>query len=363
MEDYQYQQLTSSRGKIRLISILSHDHFGQSQYTLQEVDLNHSPPYTALSYVWGDPQRCRSILVDGRRLEITENLAIVLDHIHPKRCHRLFWIDAVCINQEDIQERESQVTQMRRIYFQAREVLIWLGPEKNGSKSAMELASTISHHWPREHVDHANTELRFRNMSIDEILAPFGSIKDSDIHVQIEAMRKLLLRPWFVRVWTIQEAAAPIECKIIQCGTETLGWSDFNTAVRFFSHITNRPDLRGRLPIIRVFDMPSIRGLLNLEQVETKLRDQNIKYRADLLSTLANYRHYNASDPRDKVYALLGLIAGPDDCAILPDYTIGYPELYFKVAKYCIERHGSLEVLGYCNHTPRDKDWPSWVTG
>lgn len=359
--NFQYQKLSSDTKRIRLLDILSRDDFGQSQYTIREVDLDHPPPYTALSYAWGDPQKCRSILVDGRKLDIADNLSIALEHINPKKSLRLFWIDAVCINQEDAEERQSQIIQMEKIYSQAQEVLIWLGPESNKSKSAMDLASIISTQWPSEQVHLANMELRFKELSNDDILALLGRISDVNIHALLEAMRKLLLRTWFERVWTIQEAAAPVERKTVQCGTETLSWSAFNTAVRFFSHIANRPDLRSSLPTVQTFNMLSIRGLLNLEQVEMRIRDKSKKYRADLLSTLANYRHYNASDPRDKVYALLGLVTEHDYNAIRPDYTIGYPELYLKVAKYFVERHRSLELLGYCSPALKDKTLPSWV--
>jgi hypothetical protein len=61
------------------------------------------------------------------------------------------------------------------------------------------------------------------------------------------------------------------------------------------------------------------------------------------------------------VYAILGLVTDNDNNAIRPDYTIKYPELYFNVAKYCVERHGSLEALGYCSPALKDKNLPSWV--
>src|ERR1700760_4533598 len=98
--NFQYQKLSSDTKRIRLLEILSREDFGQSQYTIREIDLDYPPPYTALSYAWGDPKICRSILVDGRKLGIADNLSIALEHINPKRSHRLFWIDAVCINQE-----------------------------------------------------------------------------------------------------------------------------------------------------------------------------------------------------------------------------------------------------------------------
>jgi hypothetical protein len=228
---FEYQRLSSDIGKIRLLDTLPRDNLGQSRYRLREVDLDQPPPYTALSYTWGDPQKRRVILVDGQELGIAYNLSIALEHIDPKQSHRSFWIDAVCIQQEDVKERQSQIIQMTEIYSRAQDILIWLGPENDGSKTAMDLMSTISAKWHSEQVHLANMELRFKELNNHDISALLGHISEANMRTQLEAMRKLLLRTWFERVWTIQEAAAPVKCKIVQCGADTLSWSNFHSRI------------------------------------------------------------------------------------------------------------------------------------
>jgi hypothetical protein len=93
---FQYSKPSSNTGRMRLLDILPRNNSGQAQYTLREVDLDHPPPCTALSYAWGDPRKCCGILVDERKLSIVDNLSIALKHIDPKQSHRLFWIDAAC---------------------------------------------------------------------------------------------------------------------------------------------------------------------------------------------------------------------------------------------------------------------------
>jgi len=82
------------------------------QLKLQTFLLSSSPPYNALSYVWGLPSPCRTIMVNGERLRIRENLWYFLWQASiPEGCEYL-WIDALCINQDDTSERNHQVRMM-----------------------------------------------------------------------------------------------------------------------------------------------------------------------------------------------------------------------------------------------------------
>lgn len=84
---------------------------------------NDRIPYQALSYTWGDPTKVQSIDCNGEDMQIASNLHQALLHLcHPRRT-RILWIDALCINQDDSNERGQQVQLMREIYAQATQVI------------------------------------------------------------------------------------------------------------------------------------------------------------------------------------------------------------------------------------------------
>ncbi|EME79024.1 uncharacterized protein MYCFIDRAFT_34050, partial [Pseudocercospora fijiensis CIRAD86] len=98
--------------------------------------------YICLSYCWGAPTKSRSITVNGSRLMVTENLHSALSAIHRHHHHgTYYWIDAICINQDDIVERSRQVAQMWKIFASAEKVFAWLGDSDEESKLATETIS------------------------------------------------------------------------------------------------------------------------------------------------------------------------------------------------------------------------------
>jgi len=136
---YQYQPLLESDA-IRLLELKpSLDINAQVECSLisstfRACDHDLIEHYTALSYVWGDPQEQKIILVDGRALGITVNLDTALRHLRDPTRKRLIWADAICINQSNSREKNHQVVQMAKIYQDALHTIIFLGestPESN----------------------------------------------------------------------------------------------------------------------------------------------------------------------------------------------------------------------------------------
>ncbi|EME42776.1 hypothetical protein DOTSEDRAFT_96313, partial [Dothistroma septosporum NZE10] len=142
--------------------------------------------YTALSYCWGDATEVTYIRVNGTRLKVTANLWEALSAIfqHHHEAHARYWIDAICINQEDVVERNEQVYQMWRIYSAADRVFAWLGPEDGDTVKAFETM---------EHIFES---------------PPLWQEEEPDLLPQwcsISSLRDLLRRPYFSRTWIIQE--------------------------------------------------------------------------------------------------------------------------------------------------------------
>ncbi|KAH8699396.1 heterokaryon incompatibility protein-domain-containing protein, partial [Phaeosphaeriaceae sp. PMI808] len=127
--DQIYKPLRTEAHQIRLCSILPASFDDPIQCVLKIASLDEQPPYEALSYVWGDPSDCLPITVDSRNLPVTKNLECAMRYLRSSEKTRWVWIDALCINQDSIPERNAQVQLMHRIYSGAVLVVSWLGME------------------------------------------------------------------------------------------------------------------------------------------------------------------------------------------------------------------------------------------
>jgi hypothetical protein len=108
-----------------------------------EDDEEAQTPYNALSYVWGNADVTKTILVDGEPLIVRENLWLFLDQMRKVRYKKKIWIDAICINQQNNGEKSHQVAMMGEIYSRATRVEIWLGPTKDATVRAMQKLSKL----------------------------------------------------------------------------------------------------------------------------------------------------------------------------------------------------------------------------
>ncbi|KAF2429007.1 heterokaryon incompatibility, partial [Tothia fuscella] len=135
------------------------------------ADLNDQPAYKCLSYTWGEPTHTGAILLDGAEFPVGQNLFGATTYLSTCPSARIspIWIDEVCINQQDLQERSQQVGMMRRIHSQAEEVLVWLGPATALDSVAIPLTKRLA-------------------------------------RKELDSIRHFYDRPWFERIWVIQEA-------------------------------------------------------------------------------------------------------------------------------------------------------------
>lgn len=354
---FTYTQLPPSTNTTRVVNLLPGTRPAPIQCEINVIGLDEPPPYCALSYVWGERSEDYWIFIDQEHICVTPSLYNNLQHLRSNEETRTFWIDAICINQLDNTEKSSQVRKMQEIYGRSSEILIWLGPEEEGSASAMALASRIAAYWSDQGLDPSDAESDFRKKSAADLSTLLG--QSTYDPAPVEAFRRLINRGWFERVWTVQEAAAPAKTKTVQCGDSTIDWASFITAAKFLAHAIIRPDLKMYFPIANPLRSNSLPGLFNLDHLQRFI--ESGRHQTDLLGILANYRCYKATDPRDKVYALLGLVTETLTDISVCDYFLDTPTVYLQVAKQCILHRGSLECLGYCNPSLRNSDLPSWV--
>ncbi|KAH8906655.1 hypothetical protein BR93DRAFT_958839 [Coniochaeta sp. PMI_546] len=133
-------------GEIRLLRLLpSSTKWSKIQCSLEPTTLRSDPDYKALSYTWGQEPPRHTIICDGKPFPVRPNLYSALRRLRRATQPLTLWIDAICINQEDLDEKKSQIPLMSDIYYQAERVIIWLGERANGSDKAMALLNRLGH--------------------------------------------------------------------------------------------------------------------------------------------------------------------------------------------------------------------------
>jgi hypothetical protein len=211
MTGYQYRALDQGKNEIRLIRLLPYEYYENAlglppMCSLFVVSLDQAPEYEALSYTWGDPCKLSHICLDGHRVEVRRNLERALRQLRNRTSSQVLWIDAICIDQMNAEERGAQVAKMRIIYAHASKVLVWLGESSYNSDLAFSLLDDL---YERLH----------NEASIQEILKSPERLKN------LEGLSMLFSREYWWRVWVIQEINFARSISV-HCGAFTMDWND-----------------------------------------------------------------------------------------------------------------------------------------
>ncbi|EMT74130.1 Heterokaryon incompatibility protein 6, OR allele [Fusarium odoratissimum] len=298
-----------------------------------------APKYEALSYMWGSPDRVKHMECNDHEFMITSSLDSALRRLRLARESRYLWIDQICINQESPNERSEQVCIMRDIYSGSVLVTAWLGPADPGE--AADTRMIIS----------ALAAIRFHVVSKQQYFPENERLQELGLPTRESpawgALNSMLQAPYFSRVWIIQElAVAP---------TYDLLWGDllipkvdfeaFKTATLFLCMLYPDPNCldlsRGRGPSKGV--CPKIEW-----SIPMGFTDDAWKQGQDLLELVCLTKRCHATDPADKIFALIGL-AGEKTYGIVPDYTKTKPEVFTEFALKVISETRNLEILNYCD--------------
>jgi hypothetical protein len=334
------------------------------EISLAEVRLMDAPKYDALSYTWatesGDDRRCRAVKCNDRRIKITKNCKRALCEL---RCHdkaRLLWVDAVCIDQENDQERGHQVGIMRKIYSQANEVLIWLGEasEEIDTETRLLVSDLYLRSVTRMAAEMRELESKNKEPTSSslyrQLLSDIGKMRlDKTKSSLLRGLLYVHSRPWWGRIWVLQEAAAS-KAAILMCSQQTARYSD----VLYFHHILRRNSssfiyLEKLLGVSRNHLSTLIRA--------SKITDLNINLSSGFLRVLEHARLLKASDPRDRIFGLLGL--SPAFARVLPaaDYSRTPSDIFVEVAESVIIHSRSLLILTAIHDERSALDHPSWA--
>ncbi|KAH9203704.1 heterokaryon incompatibility protein-domain-containing protein [Leptodontidium sp. 2 PMI_412] len=329
---HHYEPLASVDKSVRLVVLFPGSIDDDIEIRLIHTTIPNAPVHEALSYAWEEADYSQTVKIEGNTLAISRALHIALLHLRSHTEERVMWIDAICINQADINERNKQVSFMREIYASAKRVVIWIGPEQGESERAMGL---------------------LRKMGKEALKDVFDKDKLSRLQ-RWNSLGELLGRPWFSRAWVVQEVWMASGA-ILQCGNTHLRWGTFARAMTLKSTWGN---------IANAIDM------VPCEEKRTELRrryglaihiSQRISTRVRLLfDMLWNTWDRESSDPRDKVFAILGLVKGYRD-RIAVDYDKPMEVVFKEAASAIIKRENSLDLLLAACGPSRQDNLPSWV--
>ncbi|KAL2672328.1 hypothetical protein Neosp_013032 [[Neocosmospora] mangrovei] len=348
MAPLDYFRLPLQPNEIRLVSLeASAETITRAKWKLTVASLaDKSAKYYAVSYRWGQPldeepfksmtnDRASCIHINGSDVMVTKNLSDFLHEVQrdKKLKEEEFWIDAICINQEDPQERSRQVsTMMGKIYRSAKCVIAWLGDADSHTQRAFDhldyLAKTPT-------LSSSETQLVSTNHS--------ASIKGGGDGHCWESAIKLFDRTYWNRSWIIQELVLP-ENVTVRCGGHEKDWSVFWKA----SHKISTSDWRAHFNNLGT-DMVS-RNTARNYGIPTVLKATRESIATEhwsdvLLHTLIRSRDFEATNEEDKVYALFGLIEDSVDVGKMPLLRPKYGKdcsparTYFNVA---------IQLLRYC---------------
>jgi hypothetical protein len=366
-----YQSIPLGSNDIRLVTLLPgrrKDFIAcelERKFLPRERSCSEISHYTALSYVWGSPRNPKCIQCNGFRLSITRNLFSALLHLRDEHSAKLLWIDAICIDQSNVGERNHQVQRMREIYSQSTQTVIWLGNGSFFSRQGFKATSILA--------DFMRGRTTPQPPSTSWLIAKLQRTIQSALYpLYILAVMILLRRPYFTRIWIVQEVALS-RSLVVACGNDTIAFSDIALVAGFVIHLSEGKNLRNLSNILTVrASMPNAiqMGTIDPSLLFAKVTRRKMKVDKDLLSFASLFRSNHSTDPKDKIYALLGLLedveGGGEAYGITPDYNLSVEQTYIQVAEAILKHQRHLDLFGAIRRSSfrmkrKSRDLPSWV--
>lgn len=391
--DIVYKQLHGS--EIRIVEILPGRWDDTVSCRLEHVRLRgvNDPQYVALSYAWGDAMDTVDIMLNGIVHPVTRNLFTALRRLRHSsieaclqdgaseqshgpingalvdgsntveaaqgspslspslqlKLSRLrFWVDALCINQADTQEKARQIPRMREIYGYTMQVLAWLG--ENPIEDDSSLIRATDYH-SRRAVSGLNGGFYGNKLRL-HLLREEGCV---------QAVERLLQRPWFTRVWVIQEVTLPQREVVLVAGRhqysldhmDKLYWAvDYDHSLPH--PVIGATRLYRQLNDEEHWERPAL-AMAKSERVDPRATAFSIRFakvQASLKTLVASIKH-------DYLYAILGLCSSVPD-TLIPDYRKPFPVVYREYARFLFGSTGDLAAL-IRKGRDLDQSVPSWV--
>ncbi|KAH8682514.1 heterokaryon incompatibility protein-domain-containing protein [Xylariales sp. PMI_506] len=328
----------------RLLELLPGSRQDDIHCCLSQVNLDElEGSYEALSYVWGDEGEVTPIQVDNATLHVRTNLRSALLNLRERDKSRFLWVDAVCINQEDPDEKARQVSIMGTIYRSARRTVIWLGDADLYTKEAFNNLTILENGRKLVAAADQNTEPIQKNI--------FDLLKND---VCVEHVFGL---PWWSRAWTAQEIILASNA-LVTWGPYQISWDILVGGIEFGATVGIWEST-----VLGVWNTSPFLSLESILKVKREPPLPNIA--ENLFRLLVSNRFRHATKGSDKIFSVFGLI-GDDtrSIGIEPNYRLPASEIYCKVASQLISIAGNYDIMGACygaEDSRYSNKLPSWV--
>jgi len=406
IHDLLYHPLNSQTREIRVLRIeRSQPDEADIRCSLQTVSLNAKPVYKALSYEWGPQPTCTThpatqnllvasrvrragdrlrsmirwrsrgshkgfqelpdtrqpsgrVLLNSYPVVTTPNLRLALRHLE---AGPFYWIDSLCIDQSNDKERGHQVRLMTEIYRNASAVLAWLGPEEGDSEKGMELLNEIEAVIAEEK-HRVDFDEEFHKLLYD-------SLKNQAHRMQWNGLQQIFKRSYWTRLWIIQELVVPpVSDEVwLLCGSSKARFTTIGLLqphFHLFAHDLPRIYLEGSVEdFIMEFALSANKALdiaIHAEVWRSLSRDE--ERHATTSNLLRSYWNQVCTDPRDKIYALLGVSLPYPHLEFPITYATSVLDVYKNFAQHEIAGSGTLDILTYAGYDQMQSSVrPSWV--
>ncbi|KPM35304.1 hypothetical protein AK830_g11259 [Neonectria ditissima] len=284
----------------------------------------------------------------------------------PSGADDLIWADAICINQGDVEEKSAQVSMMDRIYSKATFVLAWLGPEDDEAEEGLRIVKTLA-----VHID------RFKQSQI----VPYGGHDKENYEAsgvpfisrsEWNALAGIFQRQWFKRAWIVQEAVLP-DILLMYCGRQKVAWYELGAvaeALRLNEAKLGTSRSKTFVPanqiavavewnMAEIYKWRTFMGAAMGHDADTALR---YKQAFTLEELVQCFWTFLASDPRDKVFSLHGIVNLFGKQRLVSDYRRSVVSVYTGAARQIMLEAGNLSLLSSCIVSRnRREGLPSWV--
>jgi hypothetical protein len=308
------------------------------------------PPYHALSYTWASEEtglvKPWVIQIGDRQLSVLDSLQPFLQTLRAKNMlldGRWWWIDSLCIDQTNLEERGQQVQLMKQIYRRADQVVVWLGGASSDSDIAMDFIEFLNQ------IVSKNNENIMENYNIQQ----FRRLELGHYHAQWEALTNLLARKWWSRIWTIQEFVLSPDV-IFWCGMRTVDRTALCHSLLAGDQSLSL-GIRESIPFRCGFNRRRVWMLYMAG------KQPGVQTSRSLLALAAYFCFMDATDDRDRLYGLMAL--STDSSLLEVDYSLSSQEVYLRFTQAFIARHRSLDIICYVSTHSAQSGLlrPSWV--
>ena len=303
---YQYAPLKEDEVRLMHLLPVTGDDPSLISCQLYHVSIDNMPPYEALSYSWDTDLSGQTphptIYVDGKELKVMPSLeAFLRQHRHDHDSDLPLWIDAICVNQHDLDERRKQVAMMCKLYTQLARLVVWLGIDDDAE---IKIATEFIQQHASAQREGQESVRKFQ----ENVVSRF---RETGFNYTVP-LHKVLSRSWFSRSWIVQEFVLGSQKGrvVFKCGSLQLSLDDMEALSLFLQwHWFDN--------MAHAFRAEASAGFVQCISVWVSLQIARQNRRPDLLNQaetntdfvfwLAVLRNQLATDPRDKVYAALGL--------------------------------------------------------